>query len=296
MDTSEGQLRGILAAATVRLADAGVDSPRNDAEVLAAHVLDVRRGALLLASMEAEQVRRYEELVDERASRVPLQHLTGVAGFRHLDLAVGPGVFVPRPETELLAGWGLSTLTDTPGTSGSPVVVDLCAGSGAIALSIANEFPQATVYAVERSEYAVAWARRNADTRAAAGDTPITLVHADATGPRTLAELDGTVDLVVTNPPYVPDGAIVAREVAEHDPGEALWGGPDGLDVVRALVRRAARLLKPGGHLGIEHADSQGTAVPQVLRQAGGWTGIEDHVDLGGRDRFTTAQRATMLP
>jgi release factor glutamine methyltransferase len=293
VDTSEGQLRGILAAATVRLADAGVDSPRNDAEVLAAHVLDVRRGALLLASMEAEQVRRYEELVDERASRVPLQHLTGVAGFRHLDLAVGPGVFVPRPETELLAGWGLSTLTGTPG---SPVVVDLCAGSGAIALSIANEFPQATVYAVERSEYAVAWARRNADTRAAAGDTPITLVHADATGPRTLAELDGTVDLVVTNPPYVPDGATVAREVAEHDPGEALWGGPDGLDVVRALVRRAARLLKPGGHLGIEHADSQGTAVPQVLRQAGGWTGIADHVDLGGRDRFTTAQRATMLP
>jgi release factor glutamine methyltransferase len=283
-------LRRLLAAATAQLADAGVDSPRNDAEILAAHVLDVRRGALLLASMEVEQVSRFEDLVDQRASRVPLQHLTGVAGFRHLDLAVGPGVFVPRPETELLAGWGLSTLT------GTPVVVDLCAGSGALALSIANEFPQATVYAVERSEYAVAWARRNVDTRAAAGDTPVTLVHADATDPRTLAELDGTVDLVVTNPPYVPDGATVAREVAEHDPGEALWGGPDGLDVVRALVRRAARLLKPGGHLGIEHADSQGSAVPQVLRQAGGWTGIADHVDLGGRDRFTTARRATMLP
>jgi release factor glutamine methyltransferase len=171
------------------------------------------------------------------------------------------------------------------------VVVDLCAGSGALALSIANECPGATVYAVERSEYAVAWARRNADARARLGDTPITLLHADATDPGVLAELDGTVDLVLTNPPYVPDGATVAREVAEHDPPEALWGGPDGLDVVRALVRRAADLLKPGGHLGIEHADSQGAAVPLVLRQHGGWTEIADHPDLAGRDRFTTAVR-----
>jgi release factor glutamine methyltransferase len=279
-------LRSALALASALLSDAGVDSPRNDAELLAAHVLGTTRGALLIAPpFTAEQARRYDELVGQRAGRVPLQHLTGVAGFRHLDLAVGPGVFVPRPETELLAGWGLEVLGE------GPVVVDLCAGSGALALSIANECPGATVYAVERSEYAVAWARRNADARARLGDTPITLLHADATDPGVLAELDGTVDLVLTNPPYVPDGATVAREVAEHDPPEALWGGPDGLDVVRALVRRAADLLKPGGHLGIEHADSQGAAVPLVLRQHGGWTEIADHPDLAGRDRFTTAVR-----
>jgi release factor glutamine methyltransferase len=279
-------LRRALALATARLADAEVGSPRNDAEVLAAHVLGCRRGSLLVAApFSPEQERRYDELVSQRESRVPLQHLTGVAGFRHLDLEVGPGVFVPRPETELLAGWALERLGE------SPVVVDLCAGSGALALSIANECPGATVYAVERSEHAVAWARRNADTRARAGDTPITLVHADATALSVLAELDGTVDVIVTNPPYVPDGATVAREVAEHDPPEALWGGPDGLDVVRALVRRAAALCKPGGYLGIEHADSQGATVPQVLRSAGGWAGIADHADLAGRDRFTTARR-----
>jgi release factor glutamine methyltransferase len=280
-------LRSALALASALLSDAGVDSPRNDAELLAAHVLGTTRGALLIAPpLTPEQARRYEDLVGQRAGRVPLQHLTGVAGFRHLDLAVGPGVFVPRPETELLAGWGLEVL------GAKPVVVDLCAGSGALALSIANECPGATVYAVERSEYAVAWARRNADARARHGDTPVTLVHADATDAGVLAELDGTVDLVLTNPPYVPDGATVAREVAEHDPPEALWGGPDGLDVVRALVRRAAALLKPGGYLGIEHADSQGEAVPLVLRQHGGWTEIADHPDLAGRDRYATARRA----
>jgi release factor glutamine methyltransferase len=284
-------LRQVLAVATDRLRAAGVDSPRNDAEVLAAHVLGCRRGALLLAEIDPERARRYAELVDERARRVPLQHLTGVAGFRHLDLAVGPGVFVPRPETEQLAGWGLSVLD-----GGAPVVVDLCAGSGALALAVANEWPGARVYAVERSAYAVAWANRNAEHQASRGDTPITLVHGDATDPEVLRELDGTVDLVLTNPPYVPDGSTVAPEVAEHDPPEALWGGPDGLDVVRALVRRAAALLRPGGHLGIEHADSQGTAVPRVVRQAGGWTGIEDHRDLAGRDRFTTARRDTMAP
>jgi release factor glutamine methyltransferase len=283
-------LRAALASATAELTEAGVDSPRNDAELLAAHVLGCRRGALLVADLSAEQAGRYADLVGQRASRVPLQHLTGVAGFRHLDLAVGPGVFVPRPETELLAGWGLSVLGP------DPVVVDLCAGSGALALSVANECPAARVYAVERSEHAVAWARRNADTRAALGDSPITLLHGDATDPAVLAELDGTVDVVLTNPPYVPDGATVAREVAEHDPPEALWGGPDGLDVVRALVRRAAALLRPGGYLGIEHADSQGTAVPAVVRAAGGWTDVTDHRDLADRDRFTTARRDTMAP
>jgi release factor glutamine methyltransferase len=280
-------LRAQLAAAEARLADAGVASPRFDAEELAAHVLGTSRGALVAASFTPDQEKRFDELVDERVRRVPLQHLTGVAGFRYLELAVGPGVFVPRPETELLAGWGLDVLAGVP----SPLVVDLCTGSGAIALAVAHERPDATVYAVEREAHAMAWARRNAQTRAAAGDPPVALVHGDATSPDVLAELDGAVDLVLTNPPYVPDGSVVTPEVADHDPGAALWGGPDGLVVVRQLVARAAALLKPGGWIGIEHADVQGEAVPRVLAGTGDWTDIADHRDLADRPRFTTARR-----
>jgi len=286
--TSRAALSAALTAAAQRLAEAGVASPRFDAEELAAHVLGVSRSALLTASgLTDDQAKRFEELVDERARRVPLQHLTGVAGFRYLELAVGPGVFVPRPETELLAGWGLDAIA---GLS-SPLIVDLCTGSGAIALAVAHERPDAIVHAVEREEHALAWARRNADVRAAAGDTPVVLVAGDATSDDVLAELDGMVDLVLTNPPYVPDGSVVAPEVAEHDPGAALWGGPDGLVVVRRLIARAARLLRPGGWIGVEHADLQGKALPRVLAATGDWDDIVDHVDLAGRPRFTTARR-----
>jgi release factor glutamine methyltransferase len=282
-------LRAALASAVARLAEAGVASPRFDADELAAHVLKVPRSGLITADdFTPDQRKRFDELIDERASRVPLQHLTGLAGFRYLELAVGPGVFVPRPETELLAGWGLDTVAELT----APTVVDLCSGSGAIALSVANERPDAVVHAVEREAYAVAWARRNAEARVAAGDTPIALLHADATDPTVLADLDGTVDLVLTNPPYVPDGSVVAREAAEHDPGAALWGGPDGLVVVRKLVARAAVLLRPGGWIGIEHADVQGAAVPALLAATGDWTDIVDHRDLAERPRFTTARRA----
>jgi release factor glutamine methyltransferase len=281
-------LRAALTAAVARLTEAGVGSPRFDADELAAHVLGVPRSALLTVDdFTPDQQKRFDELVDERASRVPLQHLTGLAGFRYLELAVGPGVFVPRPETELLAGWGLDAIAGLTG----PTVVDLCSGSGAIALSVANERPAAIVHAVEREAYAVAWARRNAEARVAAGDTPIALLQGDATDPAVLADLDGAVDLVLTNPPYVPDGSVVAREAAEHDPGAALWGGPDGLVVVRKLVARAAVLLRPGGWIGIEHADVQGAAVPALLAATGDWTDIVDHRDLAERPRFTTARR-----
>jgi release factor glutamine methyltransferase len=234
-----------------------------------------------------DDVTRYGALLDQRADRVPLQHLTGRAAFRHLELAVGPGVFVPRPETEQLTGWALERLTGLP----EPLVVDLGTGSGAIALSVAHEQPAARLVAVERDPGAIEWTRANARARAAAGDRPVEVLAGDMTDPELLRRLDGRVDVVVSNPPYVPDGARVPREVADHDPPLALWGGPDGLDVVRGLLRTAARLLRPGGWLGIEHADQQGSALPALVRSHGGFTAVEDHPDLAGRPRFTTAQR-----
>ena len=251
-------------------------------------MLGVPRARLLtLDDVGDEAAGRFEALLGQRADRVPLQHLTGRAPFRYLELAVGPGVFVPRPETELLVGWALEQLSSVT----EPVVVDLGSGSGAIALSIAAEHPGARVTAVERDPGAIEWTRHNARARAAAGDTRVEVVAGDMTDPGLLRHLDGAVDLVVSNPPYVPDGARVPREVADHDPPLALWGGPDGLDVVRGLVGTAARLLRRGGTLGIEHADQQGASVPAVVRASGGWTEVDDHPDLAGRPRFTTARR-----
>jgi release factor glutamine methyltransferase len=260
-----------------------------DAELLLAHVLGVpRTGLLTLGEVPDDAAARFAALAGQRADRVPLQHLTGRAPFRHLELAVGPGVFVPRPETEQLVEWALARLAGVA----EPVVVDLGSGSGAIALSIAHEHPGARVTAVERDPGAIEWTRHNAAARAAAGDRPVEVRSGDMTDPGLLRELDGTVDLVVSNPPYVPDGATVPREVADHDPPLALWGGPDGLDVVRGLLRTAARLLRPGGGLGIEHADQQGSALPALVRASGGWTDVADHPDLAGRPRYTTAHRA----
>jgi release factor glutamine methyltransferase len=260
-----------------------------DAELLLAAVLDVPRGRLpTLDDVPDDAAARFAVLLDQRADRVPLQHLTGRAPFRHLELAVGPGVFVPRPETEQLAGWALERLAGMP----APVVVDLGAGSGALALSIAHEHPGVRVVAVERDPGAIEWTRHNATARASAGDTPVEVVAGDMTDPQLLVDLDGSVDLVVSNPPYVPDGARVPREVADHDPPLALWGGPDGLDVVRGLLVTAVRLLRPGGWLGIEHADQQGGSLPALVRAHGSFVDVEDHPDLAGRPRFTTARRA----
>jgi release factor glutamine methyltransferase len=271
-----------------RLTEAGVESPRVDAELLLAHVLSVPRARLLtLDDVAAAEAGRFVVLVEQRSDRVPLQHLTGRAPFRFLELAVGPGVFVPRPETEQLAGWAIERVSGI----GKPVVVDLGTGSGALALSIAHEHRGARVVAVERDPGAIEWTRHNAAVRAAAGDTPVEVLAGDMTDPELLRSLDGTVDLLVSNPPYVPEGARVPREVADHDPPLALWGGPDGLDVVRGLLVTAARLLRPGGELGIEHADQQGDALPALVRAHGGWRDVEDHSDLSGRPRFTTARR-----
>jgi release factor glutamine methyltransferase len=272
----------VVARAARTLAAAGVEAPRAEAEQLAAYVLDVPRSRLALADgFTRAQRDRLDALVDRRAAREPLQHLTGTAGFRHLELAVGPGVFVPRPETELLAGWGIEQARRQP----APLVVDLCSGSGAIALAVAQELPSARVVAVERSPAALDWLRRNATERAAAGDRPIEVVAADVT------DLVGRVDVLLCNPPYVPRSVVVSPEVAGHDPDEAVFGGADGLDVIRPVVGRAAALLRPGGALGVEHDDTHATAVPALLAADGRYERIEEHRDLVGRPRYATASR-----
>ncbi|QQQ75430.1 peptide chain release factor N(5)-glutamine methyltransferase [Saccharothrix sp. 6-C] len=269
------------------LAAAGVDSPRVDAELLAAHVLGVERSRLpLVPLVDPPVVDALHKAVRLRATRVPLQHITGRAYLGGVDLEVGPGVFIPRPETELMLEWALSTVE-----SEDPVVVDLCTGSGALALAAAHRLPAASVHAVERDPSALAWARRNAEARAAAGDTPITLHAGDVTEPGVLSDLDGQVDLVLCNPPYVPDGTEVQPEVADHDPRHAVFGGSDGLDVIRHVVGVAARLLKPGGHVAIEHDDSHGTTVPALLSARRVLTDVADHRDLAWRPRFATARR-----
>ncbi|MFI7429671.1 peptide chain release factor N(5)-glutamine methyltransferase [Micromonospora sp. NPDC049836] len=278
----------MVARAARALAAAGVEAPRAEAEQLAAYVLDVPRGRLALAdAFSPAQRDRLAALVERRAAREPLQHLTGTAGFRHLELAVGPGVFVPRPETELLAGWGIEQARPLA----APLVVDLCSGSGAIALAVAQELPAARVVAVERSPAALDWLRRNAADRAAAGDTPIEVVAADVTDPDLLADLVGRVDVLLCNPPYVPRAVAVPPEVARHDPDEAVFGGADGLAVIRPVLARAAQLLRPGGALGVEHDDTHGATVPALLAADGRYERVEEHRDLAERARFATASR-----
>jgi release factor glutamine methyltransferase len=271
------------------LARAGVASPRVDAELLAAHVLEIERTRLpLIPWVDPPMVERLRRLVQRRATRVPLQHLTGRSAMGAITVSVGPGVFVPRPETELLLGWGLAVLEGID----APVVVDLCTGSGALALALANARPDAIVHAVDNDPAALAWAQHNAKMRIAAGDTPIALHSGDVTDGATLAELDGTAQLVLCNPPYVPAGTELPPEVADHDPPAAVFAGSDGLAVIRPVVATAARLLRPGAALAIEHDDSHGESVPALLRSHAVLTDVEGHPDLADRPRFVTARRA----
>lgn len=278
-------MRALISAAAARLEQAGVDSPVHDAEALAAHVLDVPRVTVRSASMNQAQQREYDELVDRRAARVPLQHLVGRASFRRVELAVGPGVFVPRPETEVVAGWALEALEQARRDAPHPVVADLCTGSGAIAAALADEAPWACVHAVELDDEAYGWASRNL------AGTDVDLRHGDMAS--ALADLDGTVDVVVSNPPYIPLDAweSVSVEGRDHDPGLALWAGDDGLELIRLLERTAHRLLRSGGVVGAEHADQQGQVAPAVFTDAARWVEVRDHRDLAGRDRYVTARK-----
>lgn len=282
-------LRLAILEAERLLTEAGIDSPRTDAELLAAHVLGVDRGKLVMTPLvDPPVIEELRRLVTRRALRVPLQHITGSAAIGSISVAVGGGVFVPRPETELLLQWGLAFLTEVP----APVVVDLCTGSGALALAVANARPDARVHALELDTAALAWARRNANARALAGDPPVRL-HAGDVGNRTvLGDLDGQVDLVLCNPPYVPTGTEVPPEVRDHDPAIAVFADEDGLAVIRKVVSCAIRLLRPGGGFAVEHDDSQGESVSALIGGRRLLTTVEAHQDLAGRPRFVTAHRA----
>ena len=284
---SEPSGRRLVREAAGRLAAAGVPSPEYDAGELLAHVLGTTRSRLAVAEeVPPDAVATFAALVARRAGREPLQHLTGSAAFRYVELAVGPGVFVPRPETELLAGWGVEQAQALVDAGRVPVVVDLCAGSGAIALSVATEVPIAEVHAVELDDAAHGWAARNLT------GSGVDLRHGDMAD--AFRDLDGSVDVVLCNPPYIPLDAYesVAPEARDHDPELALFSGADGLVAMRLLERVAARLLRSSGVVGAEHADAQGEAAPAVFVSAGRWCAVRDHRDLAGRPRFVTARLA----
>lgn len=286
-------MRDVVRSAATRLTDAGVSSPDSDAVLLAAFVqgvdpAEMRRQMVLGAVMEPGDRERLAELIAERAARVPLQHLTGQAHFRTLTLAVGPGVFVPRPETEVLVELALEALAGQQ----EPRVIDLCTGSGAIALSIAVEYPRGAVSAVELDPAAHAWAERNVETVRAEHGRSVDLRLGSAQ--EAFTELDGEVDLVVSNPPYIPEGMVPQDpEVHDHDPHIALYGGSDdGLRIPLEVIDRAAALLRPGGVVLMEHADTQGEALVATLADDERWTQVDDHLDLSGRPRVLRAVRA----
>ncbi len=274
-------MRRLIDAATDMLAAAGVASPRVDAELLAAHVAGIDRGKLLFVEPGPGFDDRYRELTAARAARIPLQHLIGTAAFGPVTLQVGPGVFVPRPETESMLEWALAQPLPA-----EPLIVDLCTGSGALAIALAAERPTARVVGVDDSSAALDYARRNAQ------GTEVQLVCADVTRPGVLGDLAGTVDLLVANPPYIPLGAELAGpEVAEHDPEHALFGGPDGMSVIEPIVDLAARLLRPGGCCAVEHDDTTAARTVDTFVTTGCFVEVSARRDLAGRPRFVTAVR-----
>lgn len=290
--------RSALIDATQRLTASGIETARTDAELLLCHVLEIPRARLLtVTELTREQRMAFEGLLSKRMSRYPLQHLTGVAPFRYLELEIGPGALVPRPETEVVVEAAIRHLRALP----APVhVLDLCSGAAPIALAIATEVPGAVVVGIEKFADAQQWAVRNRAkyaSKIAAVGSSLELVDGDVTMAGTYAPYARSIDVVISNPPYIPDGMVPRDpEVSLHDPKEALFGGADGLDIVRPLLDGAAYTLKDDGMLVIEHADAQGEdagvlGVPEVVRAQGDFVDVVDHNDLTGRPRCTVARR-----
>jgi release factor glutamine methyltransferase len=282
-------LRRAIDSAAATLAEAGIDSARWDAEQLAAHLTGVDRGRLtLLESPGDDFLGRYRDVVAARSQRVPLQHLIGTAAFGPVLLHVGPGVFIPRPETEAILAWATAQRLGP-----RPVIVDLCTGSGALAVALAYHWAdlglEPRVIGVDDSDAALQYARRNAE------GTVVELVRADVTQlvsqPDPLSELDGGVDLVVANPPYVPDAAVLEPEVAQHDPHHAVFGGPDGMAVIGPVIRLAARWLCPGGLFAVEHDDTTSLQTVELIKSTRLFEDVQARHDLTGRPRFVTARK-----
>ena len=272
-------LRQAIAAATATLAEAGIDSAATDAELLAAHVAGLGRGRLALVDDPGIGFGdRYEQAVRRRARRIPLQHITGTAAFGPVEVRVGPGVFIPRPETEAMLEWACAQKLPP-----RPLIVDLCTGSGAIAAAMAARFPDARVVAVDDDPAALEYAAGNVSAA-------VELLRADVTAAELLDNLAGTVDLMVANPPYIPLGVPLEAEVAEHDPEHALFGGVDGLEVIRPIAGHAARLLRPGGLLAVEHDDTTSAATAEIIAATGVFHDVTPRCDLTGRHRFVTAR------
>jgi release factor glutamine methyltransferase len=285
-------LTALVAAGTSILTEAGVPSPRHDAVALAVHALGLPTLSLVLAPpLPPGFAARYAELVDRRRRREPLQHICGSTAFRQVDLEVRPGVFVPRPETEVVAGVAVAEAVAIVDAGGTPLVVDLCCGAGPIGVSVGVETGgRAQVVMVDLSPAAVALAGANAAACAAAG---VRAVTGDVRDPELLAELAGAVDVLASNPPYIPpDAEPVDPEVRDHDPDLALYGGgADGLDLPRAVLGAAVRLLRPGGLLVMEHAEVQAEAVRADARATGAFEQIRTEPDLTGRPRMLVARR-----
>ena len=283
------RLAALVAQAARTLAAAGVPSPEYDARELAAHALGLDRLPVTVDDAPEGFEARYGELIKARASRIPLQHLTGVAHFRYLTLGVGPGVFVPRPETEVVAQVAIDRAFELS-ANGPVTVVDLCTGSGAIALAVASEVPGSRVIAVELSREAFEAATDNARRTGIS----VEMRQGDAGDPAVTADLVGAIDIVVSNPPYIPSEAVpIDPEVREHDPHMALYGGgADGLAIPSAVIHVAQGLLKSGGLLVMEHANTQGEAARAIASASGAWRDIRTAPDLTGRDRMLVATRA----
>lgn len=279
-------IREVRREATARLTAAGVPSPAVDATLLLAHVVGRTTGELIaLDDLSEDELSRYRLLVDRRARREPVQHIIGHVQFGSVDIEVGPGVFIPRMETEILLSWGAEVIRALP----APTVVDLCSGSGALALSLADTHDDAVVHAVELDSDALRWLRLNHSRLPERVRDRVRLYQGDVCDPAVLPGV--RADLVVANPPYIPTGAELPIEVADSDPHRALFGGVDGMSVITPMIDTVAAILKSGGTVGIEHDDSTGPLVAATLEAHGNFESVTHIRDLADRPRFVTAMR-----